>query len=139
VSVALILYSTSGATSGPGLAHLGVARAVVFTLYDLTGQLLYLLAATVGLFALGSFLALRVMRAAPPGHPCGDRRPLIAFIFLSLTGIWLLGSIQLAGLNVVNGRYNEAALAPILLLGVICAQDVRASVPGRSLMTLTLI
>jgi hypothetical protein len=138
-SAALILYSTSGVTSGPGLAHLGVVRATVFTLYDLAGQLLYLLAATVGLFVLGAFFAARVMGVTRSGLPSGDRRPLIAFIFLSLAGIWLLGSIQLAGLNVVNGRYNEAALAPILLLGVICAQDLQGSVAPRSVVRLAVI
>ena len=101
--------------SGSAMARVGAT---------LSGELLYLLVGSAGLFALG---ALSLWRSRSAGHMRHRARPMSGQValFMALTAA---GSAVLAALvledgtrldNIVYGRYLEAFAAPVLLLGAL--------------------
>jgi hypothetical protein len=85
------------------------------------GQLFYLSVATLGLIPFGLWLSLRALRAAVGG----DRRAPVmtrAFVGLAFLGVWAVSSLFMnlgtRADKLVYGRYNDGAIAPLLLLAL---------------------
>jgi multisubunit Na+/H+ antiporter MnhC subunit len=108
----------------------------------MSGSLLYLLVGTAGLFALGIWALTKRVGAVVEGTNGGPDFPVVAFMVVSLVGVWLLASlVDAEGVGIgyfINGRYDEGVLAPVLLLGVLLATQLTAPTPKRSIMRMAL-
>jgi hypothetical protein len=85
------------------------------------GQLFYLSVATLGLVPFGLWLAARDLRAAIGG----DRRASVltrAFAGLAFVGVWAVSSLFMnlgtRADKLIYGRYNDGAIAPLLLIAL---------------------
>lgn len=104
-------------TSLEGLRAIGVGAA---------GQLLYLVVTTAGMVVLGAFEVVRRVRGA---WTTGDRSPgtaLVVYAGLASLAVFVTSAVSIsphAGFPrpdaVLYGRYNEGALAPLLLVGAV--------------------
>jgi len=102
------------------------------------GQMFYLSVATLGLVPFGLWLSLRALRAAVGG----DRRATVmtrAFVGLAFLGVWAVSSLFMnlgtRADKLIYGRYNDGAVAPLLLLALAeLARPAasRALGPGRA-------
>ena len=99
---------------------------------EVFGQLFYLSVATFGLLPLGLILGARSLWRVLWGS---DRQPIVlvqAFAALSFVGVWGLSSL-FANLGdradkLIYGRYNEGAIAPLLVLAL---ADLLLSTRGK--------
>jgi hypothetical protein len=126
-------YSPGGILSRAASVH-----GVLSLVSEAGGQLFYLSVATLGLVPFGLWLTLRALRAAVSG----DRRAAVltrAFVGLAFVGIWAVSSLFMnlgtRADKLIYGRYNDGAVAPLLLLALAeLARPAasRALGPGRA-------
>jgi hypothetical protein len=109
-------YSPGGILSRAASAH-GLASLVS----EAGGQLFYLSVATFGLVPYGLWVSLRSVGAWAKG----DRRGVVlarAFPGVAFMGVWgvsaLFMNLGTRADKLVYGRYNDAAVAPLLLLAL---------------------
>jgi hypothetical protein len=109
-------YSPGGILSRAASAH-GLANLVS----EAGGQLFYLSVATFGLVPFGLWVSLRSVWAWAKG----DRRPVVlarAFPGVAFLGVWAVSSLFMnlgtRADKLIYGRYNDAAIAPLLLLAL---------------------
>jgi hypothetical protein len=115
-----LVHTLAREASATGLAHVGL---------ELAGQALYLLVGTAGLAGIGALVAWRStwrLVRDRPGTPSSVTTE--AFAGLSLAAMLVLSAVTLAdGLRLddwVYGRYAEAVLAPVLVLGLAGAGEL---------------
>lgn len=89
----------------------------------LAGQAFYLSVATYGLFIVGMAVALLALQEVLLQRESSVVSQVAALAGLALAGTWLLSALAVGGAGradqLIYGRYNEAVLAPVLLLGII--------------------
>ncbi len=109
-------YSPGGILSRATTVH-----GALNLLSEAGGQLFYLSVATLGLVPFGLWLALRALGAAA----AGDRRPAVmtrAFCGLAFLGVWAISSLFInlgtRADKLIYGRYNDAAVAPLLIIAL---------------------
>jgi hypothetical protein len=109
-------YSPGGILSRAASVH-GLANLVS----EAGGQLFYLSVATFGLVPYGLWVSLRAVWAWAKG----DRRGVVlarAFPGVAFVGVWGVSSLFMnlgtRADKLIYGRYNDAAIAPLLLLAL---------------------
>src|SRR5579871_3543367 len=109
-------YSPGGILSRAASLH-GLANLVS----EAGGQLFYLSVATFGLVPFGLWVSLRSVWA----WARGDRRPVVAaraFPGVAFLGVWGVSSLFMnlgtRADKLIYGRYNDAVIAPLLLLAL---------------------
>jgi hypothetical protein len=109
-------YSPGGVLSRAASIH-----GLLNLMSEAGGQLFYLSVATLGLVPFGLWLSGRALRAAARG----DRRAVIttrAFVGLAFLGVWAVSSLFMnlgtRADKLIYGRYNDGAVAPLLLLAL---------------------
>ena len=122
-------YSPGGILSRAASVH-----GLLNLLSEAGGQLFYLSVATLGLVPFGLWVALRSLRACVRG----DRQPVVvlrAFVGLAFLGVWAVSSLFMnlgtRADKLIYGRYNDGAVAPLLLLAL--AEIVHPLAAGASL------
>lgn len=132
---------------GVGVGHVQASRAITTyahqgreasnlwnALVALSGHLFYLTSATYGLFVLGMVRAAvgvrRVLRAER-GEPREGLAALCGLVLLWALPVHAFYLRNIDSLDfLLHGRYNEAALAPVLLLGVLWIAEFAQSRRG---------
>lgn len=85
---------------------------------NLVGQSLYLIAATIGAVVFGFFKGFMQVKDGPT-----ETRHVWVFLLLALGGTMLMSAVVLEGRldHILYGRYNEAVLLPLLVVGLLAA------------------
>lgn len=127
----LLQLERSGAPSGDGSYQLGgiIERRTSFEGLraigvGAAGQLLYLVVSTGGMVVLGAVDVVRRLRGAGAGGDRSPRTALVVYAGLASLTVFATSAVSIsphAGFPrpdaVLYGRYNEGALAPLLLVG----------------------